>query len=188
VNDRQAGFTLIELLAGLALMAIVMAALGGMLTTFLGHGMQGVEQIERQQEARWVLDMIVQDIQYATEFRSGAAPNAVIEVVKKDSRDIDVRVRYYLAGADNGNNMLRRMVWIPATAAGHTDDNQVSNPDHGFISVADFRVTPNVVNDDGTQKVNQLILVYSIRRNQGDLTPKTAQTTVNLPNWPTLIP
>lgn len=185
---RQDGFTLVELLVGMALMAMVMATLGGMLTAFLGHGVQGVEEIQRQQEARWVLDMIVQDVQYAREYKSGKDAGSFIEIVKKDSRDQDVRIRYYLQDAGKGNHLLRRRVWVPATAGTVTDDSQVSNTDYGYVGATDFLVTPGVeelVTADDQKKtvVTHVSLLYQIRRGQADASPKTAQTTVYFPNY-----
>lgn len=188
---RQAGFTLIELLVGLALMVVVMAAIGGMLSAFLRHGAQGVAQIQRQQEARWIIDMIAQDVQFATEFRGGTASASAIEVIKKDTRNNSVRVRYELedAGTGNDNQILRRRVWIPASNTNTTDEQQVSNMEYGYVGKGDFVVTPAVTElENGTRRVVQVSLTYRIRKNQGDASPQTAQTTVYFPSWRLLVP
>jgi prepilin-type N-terminal cleavage/methylation domain-containing protein len=171
MNRRQAGFTLIELVVGMSLMVLIMAGVVGMLTTFTRQSVQGVDLTDRQQEARWAVDMIAQDIQYATEFNTSAGTGSSLDVVKTDSTGTSVRVCYYIEDSGNGNYVLQRRVLIPSTAAAISP---IGNANRGFVGPRDFAVT---VTSSGT-KVSQVNVVYKIRRNATDTSAATAQTTI----------
>lgn len=186
MKHKQAGFTMVELLVGLALTAIIMAGLAGMLTNLLGHGVRGVDLIDRQQEARWVLDMVAQDIRFARPLTMNEGSVSDITIDKTDSRGKQVQVRYYLAdaGTENGTRVLNRQMSTSTAVV----DSPVGNPERGYLGEGDFSVTPSsfatvLVEGVEQKRVKELQLVYRVRRDEKDTSPATAQTTVHLLNF-----
>jgi type II secretory pathway pseudopilin PulG len=184
MNRRQAGFTLIELVIGMAMMILIMAGTALMLATLLNNGTQGIDLIDRQQEARWVVDMIAQDVRNATAFHTPAGTGSVIDFDKLDSTGTTVRVRYELVPDPLGSGQLivQRTVWRPSTSAVASGINPVSNPDRGYIGANYFTVTVSTaqMTAEGTTTtvVNRVSLVYKVGKDAADTNPVTVQTEI----------
>lgn len=172
---RQAGFSLIELVVGMALTVIVMAGLATLLTGLLGHGVRGVDLTDRQQEARWVLDMVAQEVRFATLFHV-TSNNTVIDFEKNDTDDAPVRVRYHLQQESDGSGrfVLIRSVWIPASAEAPAAVNPVGNPDRGMVGAGDFSAVVN----QAAKQVTRVDLTYRLRREAADASPVIMRTSV----------
>lgn len=171
---QQAGFSMVELIVGLALMAIIMSGTVGMLTNLIQHGVQGVELIDKQQEARWAVNMISQDLRYAKTFNVTADEKSIVDVNLRDSTGRDVRVRYSLvASGDKGNSVLQRQVFIPS---GNTTavTSLLGNPVRGFVKASDFAVKTATAGGI----VTEVHIVYKIRRSADDASAATAETKV----------
>lgn len=174
MNRKQAGFTLIELIVGMSLLVLIMAGLAGMLTNLIRHGVQGANLTDRQQEARWAVDMIAQDVRYATAFNTPAGMGSSLDVVKTNSAGTLVRVSYYLVDSGDGNYMLQRKVFVPSTAAAPTAISPIGNTNQGFVGPGDFVVTVTAAGI----KINQVGIVYNIRRSATDTSVATVQTMI----------
>lgn len=175
MKTKQAGFTLMELMVGMALMVLIMGGVAEMFTNLLNHGVQGSNIIDREQEARWALDMISQDLRFSSSFNTAAGTGAQLDFVKTDSNLTPVRVLYKLtdAGLGNGNQVLTRTVWIPATA-GTSVTSQVGNPQRGIVRVGDFTVTVTAAN----KLVTQVDMTYQIRDAADQYPPIQVKTRV----------
>lgn len=179
-GKQQAGFTLIELVVGVALMVLIISGIAQLFTGLLRHGALGADVIDREQEARWAVDMMAQEMKYAVRFNTGAG--SVLDVVGTDSNQaLFTRTRYSL-GTDitTGNLVLRRQVFIPAASAAAAittaslATNDIGNASRGFVGATDFAITTTMAGAD----VNQVQIMYRIRRNAADGNGATAQTIV----------
>ncbi|MBP2651774.1 MAG: hypothetical protein H6Q74_2599 [Firmicutes bacterium] len=167
MRDNQAGFSLVELVVGIALMVLIMSGVAGMLTNLLGHGVRGIDLIDRQQEARWAVNMIAEDIRYATAFKT--LSNTEVELVKTDSTGTSVTINYKLV--ENGSNYVLTRINTSGTTS---VASPLGNADRGYVGSGDFAINATT---SGTT-VNQVNIVYKIRRNSTDTTPAVAQTTI----------
>lgn len=175
MNSKQAGFTLVELVVGMLVMLLIMGGLANLVMTLMKQGVRGSDQIDRQQEARWVVDMIAQDIRYANTFVTKVGTSNTLEVIKTDSKNQQVDVKYYMIAAGAASNyILTRDIKIPSTASAVTATNPLGNADRGYAKQDDFTIK---VTAAGT-KVSQVDITYKIRHDLTDLNPAIAQTTV----------
>lgn len=177
MDRKQAGFSLIELVVGIVLLVIIMAGIAPLFTTLLAHGLRGTELNDRQQEGRWVVGMMAQEIRYATKINTAELNSKAIDFIKKDSKRGSVRIRYELAAAAGGNYVLQRSVWIPATAEAVSAVSPVGNPDRGFVAADGFAVTVKRSEDD-RRSVTQVNLAYKLGANAADANPVITQTAV----------
>ena len=166
---KQAGFMLLELVVGMALMMLIMAGVVVMLTNLIGHGVRVNDLTDRQQEARWAVDMIAQDLRYATACNNKVGTGSAVDVVKIDSRGNSVEISYKLASTTGGYVLTRCYMDGPRTV-----DSLLGNVNRGYVGAGYFTVT---VTASGTT-VNQVHIVYKIGRNAADTNPAVAETTI----------
>jgi prepilin-type N-terminal cleavage/methylation domain-containing protein len=100
----QAGFTLIELSIGLLLTGILVAAIFGLLSTSLESRMRGDRSIELQQTARYAMDLMVRELQYATRITAVAPTSITFQTEQFGAKTIT----YSLARGANNASILRR--------------------------------------------------------------------------------
>jgi prepilin-type N-terminal cleavage/methylation domain-containing protein len=175
---QQAGFSLIELVIGIALMAIIISSVVGLFTNLLMQGVRGADLIDRQQEARWAVNMMTQDVRYATAYTVTTDP-AFLQVSVTNSIMGTVQITYNLSTA----GILQRTVFDAAKNT--TVTSPIGNANRGFVGDGDFNVTTTV--DPVTEKVTQVTVVYKIRKNATDTSAAIAQTTVYPLNSDSLI-
>ncbi|MDR3588878.1 MAG: prepilin-type N-terminal cleavage/methylation domain-containing protein [Negativicutes bacterium] len=175
MNRAQAGFSLMELVVGMAMMLLVMGGVAALMTSLLGQGIRGMDLTDHQQEARWALDMVAQDVRFATAFNTAAGSGAVVDIKKNDSTGTSVRVRYELISSGS-RYVLTRSYFNPATATTATAVSPVGNPNKDYVGAGDFGVTVTTVT--GSKQVAQVSLTYNVRTNSTDTTAVTAHTTI----------
>ena len=178
-GKQQAGFTLVELVVGMLLLLLIMGGVVGVLTTFLKQGVQGSDRVDRQQEARWAVDMIAQDVRYATDCYTSAGQSSSIVIKKYDSTQKNkLTIRYYLVADANNNHVLTREVTIPAmlTTEAQTVISPIGNVDRGFVAAEDFVI--HVTLDSTGKKISQVNINYKIKKDTSDTSTPMTQTTV----------
>ncbi|MEN6413519.1 MAG: prepilin-type N-terminal cleavage/methylation domain-containing protein [Veillonellales bacterium] len=74
---RQQGFTLVELLIGMALTVLLLAVIFGLLFTSVRTWQTGSSRADIQQTARYGVDIMVRDLQYATKITISNPPASI---------------------------------------------------------------------------------------------------------------
>lgn len=187
---QQAGFTLIELVVGIFLMMIIMSSIAGLFTNLLKHGVQGMDQMDNEQEARMAVNMMVLDIRYAKNFNGLKGASDCVDVVRVNSVGNYMRVRYRLVADPDRNNRLalQRIVNIPvapvpddrtasialANASEVMATSWIGNPDREYVGANDFIVTTQVPD----RTVTAVKIEYKIKRHPSDNKQGVAETTV----------
>jgi len=190
MKNRQAGFTLVEAVVGMAIMVMIMGGLAEMLMTFMGQGGREINRTDRQQQARFVIGMVAQDVRYsATPFSITAGANALD--FYKNSNGVKEEVLYsIIKDTGSGNNVLTRTVTFPDKS---TKVNPLFDPSRYYMNPTDFAVTlttgSTTVNGVAATFVDEVAIVIKLRQlstdpNQ-DPNPVTVQTNVYLLNAPT---
>ena len=100
----QAGFTLIELSIGLLLTGILMAALFGLLSSSLDSRMHGDSRMEMQQTARYAMDLMVRELEYATCITAVTPTSITFQTEQFGTKTIT----YSLAPGAKNASILRR--------------------------------------------------------------------------------
>ncbi|MBP2653923.1 MAG: hypothetical protein H6Q73_1492 [Firmicutes bacterium] len=169
MTQKQAGFMLLELVMGMALMVLIMSGVAGMLTNLIGHSVRASDLIDRQQEARWAVDMIARDLRYATACTTRVGTGTAVEMVKTDSRGSSVKIGYKLVGTSGGYVLTRTYTYGTTAEA-----SLLGNVKRGYVGAGYFTVT---VTASGTA-VSQVHIVYKIGRDAADTNPAVAETTI----------
>lgn len=174
MSRRQSGFTLMELVVGMALTVMVMAGLAPLFIGLIGHGLRGIDLTDRQQEARWVTDMVAQDIRFAR--NSFATGNGWVEFEKEDSNGATVRVRYIVqANPTDPAGSQQSLTRILKSAGGAViATSPVGNPNRGYVIPGYFTVNATTIG----RVVTQVNIIYRVGRDSGDTNPVTVQTIV----------
>jgi len=176
MNSKQAGFTLIELVVGMALIVLIMAGVAEVLTTLLANGTRGSDLIDRQQEARWAVDMIAQDLRYARTCQNTAGTTNSVDIERTSSTGTKMRVKYSTKDSGTGKYVLQRELWNPTVnSTTATVTSPISNINRGYVKSDDLAVTTTV---SSTNKITKVEIVYRIRTSASDTNPAVAQTTI----------
>lgn len=94
---KQQGFTLLELLLGMSLTALLLAVIFGLLVTSFKIWQTASSRCDLQQNARYAVDIMIRDLQYATEINIHNPPVG-----------IDLRTNKY--GTDNQQITYKRVL------------------------------------------------------------------------------
>lgn len=77
ILQRQQGFTLVELLVGMSLMVLLLAGIFGLLFTSFKAWQTGSNRTDIQQNARYAMDIMIRDLQYASKITINTPPNSI---------------------------------------------------------------------------------------------------------------
>jgi len=163
---QQAGVSLVELVVGICMMTLIMSSVAMVFTNLLKNGVQGVDLVERQQEASWATNMITQDLRYATQYHNGVGISNTVDMTVDNSIGGSVEIVYYLL-----NGVLQRKVIDGGTVV----ISPVGNVTTDNVNSTSFTVTTTA--DAATGYVASIQVVYSIGSNVAGTSNVTVQTT-----------
>lgn len=129
-NHNKDGFTLIELIIGLALTTLLLAALFTLLSTSLKVWSLGSSKTEVQHTARYCIDVLTRDLQFATQITKNSDTNLELSTNKYQSKNPTINFTYEKTG--NIGTLYRTM-----------DKNKqpISGGDNSPISIDEFTFT-----------------------------------------------
>lgn len=125
-KQKQLGFTLAELTVALALTAILLAALLSLLSTSLNSWQAGSTRTELQQTARYAVDMMVRELQYANSIIINSETSLTLQTNQYQSKTVT-----YFLDSNSNPPILRR----------NQHDNSGSLPVTGDGSLPNVGVT-----------------------------------------------
>jgi type IV pilus assembly protein PilW len=168
MTQRSAGFTLVEMLIALAMGSLILAGAGVAFQLGAQTLRGGADQADAQQNARWALERMVQEIRGAGYDPTSSPPTYTFDAVTFnvataatnltlqndfngngaldaagacDASAIKERVAYYLAGTD-----LRRSTDAPANTCEATIVGGVTNLAFGYLDAdGNATTTPSLV-------------------------------------------
>lgn len=103
-RDSEAGFTLIELSIAVLLIGILMAGVFGVLSVSLESRARGDRSTELQQTARYAVDLMVRELQYAKNINEVKATSITFET----EQFLPKKTITYLLVTENGIGVLKR--------------------------------------------------------------------------------
>lgn len=131
VKPKQEGFTLIELVIGLALTVILLTALFTLLSTSLKAWSIGSSKTEVQHTARYCIDVLTRDLQFATQITKTS--DTTLELLTDKYQSKYPKIVYTYEKAGNIGILYRTM-----------DKNKqpLSGGDNSAISIDELSVLP----------------------------------------------
>jgi len=173
---KQQGFTLVELMTGLMLTVLLLAGIFGLLSTSLLSWQFGNSRMEVQHTARYAVDSIVRDLQFAKTITVNSTTKLTLTTEQFGSKTIE----YYLDTTSN-----------PYTLRRDQKDGSGGQPVTGGsminISVTDVQFSTLSTNSAGQPKTIGITLTATdvsqadVSKRQS-FTVTTAVTAVNVPN------
>lgn len=154
-TGRQNGFTLIELIITMGLTVLLLTCLFTLLSTSLKSWAVGSSRTELQQTARYAIDTLTRDLQFATDIQIPDTKGLEIRTSKYGTANQKIN---YSVDSTGSTKTLRKNSndgsgWQPVTGGGNTPvsvDISFSNltPTSGSIKTVGIELTATDQNQD----------------------------------------